>query len=99
MSFQANVSLPPNPYNQVDNASCYDAYNECLRSENEAGADEKCLMYAPCLGYLILEAPNPNAQVIIAAEILQCMADHDLMARLAEFYINHLFCLCEFAII
>jgi hypothetical protein len=51
-------------------------------------------MYARCLGYLVIEADN-DARSHLSHEILGCAGDRDRINSLAEFYINHLFRLCE----
>ena len=91
--FPQRVPLPPNPFDQVQNAS-YDAYKCCLEKEIEAGNNPNLLMYARCLGYLLLEAPTPDAQDFLAHQIIECTTQRTDMDMLAEFYINHLFRLC-----
>lgn len=98
MAFQADAPLPQNPFDEMDDALFHDAYYQCLQSEAEAGTDKMGLVYARCLGYLILEAPDANGRRIIAREITECMANRELMVKLARFYINHLFRLCEFLV-
>jgi len=52
-------------------------------------------MYARCLGFLIIEAPDDDARDYISHEIMQCEGNGDRMNELAQLYINHLFRLCE----
>ena len=93
-SFPQKVPLPPNSFDQVQNAPSYDAYKCCLEKEIEAGNNPNLLMYARCLGYLLLEAPTTDAQDFLAHEIIECATHRTDMDMLAEFYISHLFRLC-----
>ena len=92
--FPQRVPLPPNPFNQGRETSFYEAYECCLQDENRAGNDARLLMYSRCLGYLILEAPSPEARHIIANEIIDCVDQQSDLDGLAEFYISHVFRLC-----
>jgi len=56
--FPQRQPLLPNPYHQLDQVNYHEAYNRCLQSEAEAGATVTRLMFARCLGYLILKAPT-----------------------------------------
>jgi len=94
--FAKLVPLPPNPFDQANNATSYEAYLWCRQSEIEAGTDAKLLMYARCLGYLLLEAPSPEARGIFSDEIIECIVQGADVNLLAEFYIKHLFRLCAF---
>jgi len=64
--------LPPNPYPQDLNP---EAYDHCLQTQVEAGDDAELLMYARCLGFLIIEAPNIAARDFISHEINECQGD------------------------
>jgi len=87
--------LLPNPYHQLDQVNYHEAYNHCLQSEAEAGATVTRLMFARCLGYLILEAPTSAGRDMILDEILDCKGNRDDMEALAQLYIHHLLRLCE----
>ena len=93
--FPQRQDLPPNPFDQATETRFHDAYHQCVQNQVDAGTDEKLLVYARCLGYLILEAPDFDARHLIVEEILECKANHDEMDSLAQLYINHLFRLCE----
>jgi hypothetical protein len=88
--------LPENPFSVATDTPFHDAYEQCVLNEAGASTNAKLLMYARCLGYLILEAPDDNARNHISHEILRCNGDSDTMNSLAEFYIQRLFRLCEF---
>jgi len=49
------------------------------------------LIYARCLGFLIIEAPDDAARDYISHEIMRCEGNGDQMDALAQFYITHLF--------
>ena len=86
--------LPLNPYNPNTEASLYDAFNQCILMEADAGNNAHRQMLARCLGYLILQLPQ-EAKGIVANEIVVCYADFEKMAVLAQLYIDHLIRLCE----
>ena len=87
--------LPPNPYPQALNPEAHAAYDQCLQNQVDAGDDVKLLMYARCLGFLIIEAPSDEARDYLSSEITQCGGDVNKMNNLAKFYIENLFRLCE----
>ena len=97
--FPRDQPLPPNPYSQVLNPEIHVAYDQCLQSQVDAGDDVKLLMYARCLGFLIIEAPSDKARDYLSSEITQCGSDVNKMNILAKFYIENLFRLCEFTIL
>ena len=93
--FPQRQPLLPNPYHQLDQVNYHEAYNHCLQCEAEAGTGVTRLMFARCLGYLILEAPTSTGRDMISDEILECNGNRDDMEALARLYINHLLRLCE----
>ena len=93
--FPQRQPLLPNPYHQLDQVNYHEAYNRCLQSEAKAGATVNRLMFARCLGYLILEAPTSAGRDMISDDILECKGNRDDMEALAQLYINHLLRLCE----
>ncbi|KAF9483353.1 hypothetical protein BDN70DRAFT_315060 [Pholiota conissans] len=78
-------SLPLNTYEPP----IYEAYEQCLMMEANAGTDTDTLMLARCLGYLIRELPN-EARELLAQEIVECFANFDEMKSLSWLYVNHL---------
>ena len=92
--FPRSQPLPQNPFNQAKDTLSYDAYQFCLANETEAH-NEKRLVYARLLGYLLKEDPGADARVVLAHEILACQPDGDCLDILAEFYTNHLIRLCR----
>jgi len=92
--FPQHQPLPSNPYPQDSNSEAHAAYDECLKCQDEAGNDAKLLIYARCLGFLIIEAPDDVARDYISHEIMRCEGNGDQMNALAQFYITHLFRLC-----
>ena len=97
--FPQRRPLLPNPYHQLDQVNYHEAYNRCLQSEAEAGTTVTRLMFARCLGYLILEAPTSAGRDMISDEILECKGNMDDMEALARLYINHLLRLCELIVL
>jgi len=97
--FPQQQPLLPNPYHQLDQVNYHEAYNHCLQSKAEAGTTVTRLMFARCIGYLILEAPTSAGRDIISDEILECKGNRDDMEALAQLYIHHLLCLCELKVI
>ena len=93
--FPQRRPLPANPYHQLDQVNYHEAYNCCLQSEAEAGATVTHLMFACCLGYLILEVPTSAGQDMILDKILECKGNRNDIEALAQLYIHHLLCLCE----
>ena len=87
--------LPPNPHPYVLNPDAHAAYAECLQSQVDAGDNPMLLMYARCLGFLIVEAPSEEARDYISREIRGCHSDANEINKLAKFYIENLFRLCE----
>jgi len=53
------------------------AYDQCLQNQVEVGDNATLLMYAHCLGFLIIEAPDDAARYLISNKIVkvdcQCM--------------------------
>lgn len=92
--FPRHQPLPSNPYPQDLNSEAHAAYNECLKCQDEAGNGAELLIYARCLGFLIIEAPDDAARDYISHEIMRCEGNSDRMNALAQFYITHLFRLC-----
>jgi hypothetical protein len=92
--FPSRVPLPQNPFDQANDTPSHDAYQSCLQNEIAAGNDENRLMYARCLGYLLIESPSENARDFIAHQIIDCIIQESSLDLLAAFYINHLFRLC-----
>jgi hypothetical protein len=68
-----------------------------MQMEAIAGNDGRARMLARCLGYLILELSriSDEARDIVAHEVVACVADFEMMAELAQVYIDHLIRLCE----
>ena len=92
--FPTRQPLPQNPFNQADDAPSHDAYQFCLANEADA-QDEKHLVYARLLGYLMRENAAVDSRVVLAHEIFRCKGDNASMDALAQFYIDHLIRLCK----
>lgn len=86
--------LPQNPFHLHDQLDLHAAYDQCLASEHEAES-EQALIYARCLGYLLIELPMTRGQRMVAEDIILCNGNKDAMNCLAELYINHIIHLCE----
>ena len=97
--FPQRQPLLPNPYHQLDQVNYHEAYKHCLQCEAEAGTTVTRLMFARCLGYLILEAPTSAGRDMISDEILECKCNRDDMETLAQLYIHHLLRLCELTVL
>ena len=72
------------------------AYNVCLAFEEHA-KDDKTIIRARLLGYLIIYAPTPNAQQEIAKEIHSCHHDFATLSNLAEHFVNYYVRPCKFS--
>lgn len=83
--------LPANTYNPSTQASLYHAYEHCLAME---AASEGNAIHARCIGYLIRELP-PGASALVASDLASCNSDFGKVCDLSEFYVDHLFRLCE----
>ena len=88
--------LPNNPYNLKTHPHLHEAFSQCLEMST-AGNDETRHMLACCLGYLIIEFSriSDEARDIVAHEVVACKANFEMMAELANIYIDHLIRLCE----
>jgi hypothetical protein len=92
----AKQPLPLNPFHPGNLPDLHHAYNQCLTSESEAESEEE-VMYARCLGYLLIEVPTSRGKHMIAEDITLCNGDAKGMGRLAKLYINHIIRLCKSA--
>jgi hypothetical protein len=93
--FPTNQPLPPNPFHPENDVALHDAYQRCFDNEKEATlAGNTPLIYARCLGYLLLELPDEGRRVL-AHEILEYVTQNsDNLDILGKLYVDHLIRLC-----
>jgi hypothetical protein len=94
--FPRNQPLPPNPFHSENDVALHDAYQCCFDNEMEltgAALAGPPLIYARCLGYLLLELPDEGRRVV-AHEILECRLQNSDVNMLGKLYVDHLIRLC-----
>lgn len=69
------------------------AYSKILKLETSA--NEKIVMYARILGYLLLHGPSDEARKTVADEVVFCDND-DQLATSGKYYQDHYIRACEF---
>ena len=72
------------------------AYQNILRLERSG--DQKDVMYARILGYLLLYGPKDEARKIVAEEVVSC-ANEDQLAKRGKYYCDYYIRACKFSFI